>query len=133
MLINDACVKLKIPFTIAGALRYHGQIITVVPKKKTTCYRCVFGNITEEASGMSCSQAGVIGVIPGIMGSIEAFEAIKYLLDFGELLTNKILFVDLLTNQYNYINVFRDVECLTCGDNSNINLMDSGSEINDKC
>ncbi|MBY8981971.1 MAG: HesA/MoeB/ThiF family protein [Candidatus Lokiarchaeota archaeon] len=133
MLINDACVKLKIPFTIAGALRYHGQVITVVPKENTTCYRCVFGNITEDNNRMSCSQAGVIGAIPGIIGSIEAFEAIKFILNFGDLLTNKMLFIDLLTNQYNYINIFRDNKCPTCGENTEINLKDLDLGNDSKC
>ena len=78
MLINDTCVNLGIPFTIAGVLRFHGQIMTVIPEKETTCYRCIFGDVTIGDEGMSCSQAGVIGLIPGVMGCLEANEAIKY-------------------------------------------------------
>jgi len=117
MLVNDACVYLKIPFTIAGAIRYHGQLLTVVPEKRTTCYRCVFGTIKNLDDRMSCSQAGVIGVIPGILGSIEANEAIKYLLEIGDLITNKMLFVDLLKNNFSFINVYREINCIICGEN----------------
>jgi len=117
MLVNDACVYLKIPFTIAGTIRFHGQLLTVVPEKKTTCYRCVFGNVKQLDDRMSCSQAGVIGVIPGIMGSIEANEAIKYLLDIGELITNKMLFVDLLKNNFSFIDVYSEISCIVCGEN----------------
>ncbi|MHA1194963.1 MAG: HesA/MoeB/ThiF family protein [Promethearchaeota archaeon] len=116
MLINDTCVFLNIPFTIAGVLRFHGQIMTVVPEKKTACYRCIFGDLPVTRNmGLSCSQAGVIGMIPGVLGCLEANEAIKCILEIGELLTNKILFVDLLINHFNFIEVYRDENCMVCG------------------
>jgi len=118
MLTNDTCISLKIPFTIAGVLRFHGQILTVVPKAKTTCYRCIFGDITEGDTGMSCSQAGVVGLVPGVLGCLEANEAIKYILGIGELLTNKIMYIDLLQNSYNFIEVHRDENCIACGTNA---------------
>lgn len=130
MMINDACLNLKIPFTIAGVLRFHGQLMTVIPKKRTTCYRCLFGDIENAPTGLSCSQAGVIGLIPGILGCLEVNEAIKYLLNIGELIINKILFVDLLTNNFNYIDAYRDNECVACGDNARdlIAIKDYGVE-----
>ncbi|TFG03067.1 MAG: HesA/MoeB/ThiF family protein [Promethearchaeota archaeon] len=118
MLINDTCISLGIPFTIAGVLRFHGQLMTVLPKEKTTCYRCVFGEMTQGDSQMSCSQAGVIGFVPGIIGCIEANEAIKYILNIGELITNKLLYIDLLRNDFNFVKVNRDKDCIACGDNS---------------
>jgi len=118
MLINDTCISLKIPFTIAGVLRFHGQIMTVVPENKSSCYRCVFGDITEGDSSMSCSQAGVIGFVPGILGCLEANEALKYILGIGDLLTNKIMYVDLLRNSFDFIKVHRDNNCIACGDNA---------------
>ena len=118
MLINDACVYLKIPFTIAGVLRFHGQIMTIVPEKKTACYRCLFGDITDAPTGMSCSEAGVIGLIPGILGCLEANEAIKCILNIGELMINKIMYVDLLRNAFNFIDLYRDESCIACGENA---------------
>jgi molybdopterin/thiamine biosynthesis adenylyltransferase len=118
MLINDTCISLKIPFTIAGVLRFHGQIMTVVPENKTSCYRCVFGDITEGDSSMSCSQAGVIGFIPGVLGCLEANEALKYILNIGDLLTNKIMYVDLLRNSFDFIEIHRDNKCIACGDDA---------------
>ncbi|MGQ4873459.1 MAG: HesA/MoeB/ThiF family protein [Promethearchaeia archaeon] len=115
MLINDACIKLGIPFTIAGVLRFHGQIMTVIPKEKTTCYRCIFGGISNEPAGMSCSQAGVIGMIPGVLGCMESIEAIKYILGVGELIINKILYIDLLKYSFKFIEVYRDDKCIACG------------------
>ncbi|MFX0004691.1 MAG: ThiF family adenylyltransferase [Candidatus Hodarchaeota archaeon] len=118
MLVNDTCIHLKIPFTIAGVLRFHGQIITVIPEEKTACYRCLFSDIIDTPDGMSCSQAGVIGLIPGIVGCLEANEAIKCILKVGDLITNKILYVDLLRNTFNFIDIYRDENCLACGENA---------------
>ncbi|MFW9951617.1 MAG: ThiF family adenylyltransferase [Candidatus Thorarchaeota archaeon] len=123
MLINDTCIHLKIPFTIAGVLRFHGQLITVVPEEKTACYRCVFGESIQGDSSMSCSQAGVIGFVPGILGCLEANEAIKHILNIGTLIKNKILYVDLLENSFDFINVTHDENCIACGTNAK-NLLD---------
>ncbi len=133
MLINDVCVYLKIPFTIAGVLRFHGQIMTVVPETKTACYRCLFGSITDTLTGMSCSEAGVIGLIPGILGCIEASEAIKSILDVGDLITNKILYVDLLRNAFNFIDIHRDENCIACGVNPEDLIETYNYRIEDVC
>ncbi len=114
MLTNDTCINLGIPFTIAGVLRFHGQIITVIPEKETACYRCVFGDVTIGDERMSCSQAGVIGLIPGVMGCLEANEAIKYILDIGDLIINRILYVDLLKYSFNFIDLYKNPDCLAC-------------------
>ncbi|MFX0042497.1 MAG: ThiF family adenylyltransferase [Candidatus Hodarchaeota archaeon] len=118
MLVNDTCIYLKIPFTIAGVLRFHGQIMTVIPEEKTACYRCIFGDIIEGPTGMSCSEAGVIGFVPGILGCIEANEALKYILGIGDLIKNKILYIDLLRNTFNFIDLHRNERCIACGDNA---------------
>ena len=118
ILVNDACVNLKIPFTIAGAIRFNGQIISVNPKEKTTCYRCVFGDIQEDTEMGSCSQVGVMGATTGIVGTIQASESIKHILKVGETLTNKMLFIDILTNTFHHIEVKRNPDCLACGDNA---------------
>ena len=123
ILINDTCIQLNIPFTFAGVLRFNGQIMTVIPEEKTACYRCIFGNAIQGDSSMSCSQAGVIGFIPGILGCLEANEAIKCLLSIGDLIKNKILYVDLLENRFDFINVKHNDKCIACGDNA-INLLD---------
>jgi molybdopterin/thiamine biosynthesis adenylyltransferase len=115
MLVNDTCINLGIPFTIAGVLRFHGQIMTVIPEEKTACYRCIFGDLTGENIGMSCSEAGVIGFIPGILGCLEGNEALKYILNIGELIVNKILYIDLLKNSFNFIDLYRNPQCIACG------------------
>jgi adenylyltransferase/sulfurtransferase len=118
MLVNDTCVNLGIPFTVAGALRFHGEIMTVIPKEMTACYRCVFDDTTEEPTRMSYSEVGVIGLISGVLGCLEANEAIKYLLEIGDMIKNKILYVDLLQNTFNSIDVFRNESCIACGEES---------------
>lgn len=133
MLINDASVNLNIPFTIAGVVRFNGQIITVNPQEKTACYRCVFGDITEHEPSMSCSQAGIIGLIPGIVGSIQANEAIKCILKIGDLITNRMLFLDLLKYRFSFIKVARNEKCIACGDNA-LNLIETHDyNIGDAC
>lgn len=133
MLINDACCYLKIPFTIAGILRFHGQILTVVPEEKTACYRCVFDDITDETEEMSSYQAGVIGLISGVLGCLEANEAIKYILRKGDLFINKILYVDLLRNTFNFIDVYRNENCPACGEQAKDLIGTYNYRIEDAC
>ena len=133
MMINDACVNLNIPFTIAGVIRFNGQILTVIPEEKTTCYRCVFGDVTEHEPSMSCSQAGVIGLIPGIIGCIQANEAIKYILNIGDLIVNRMLFLDLLKYRFSFLKVLRNEECLACGDNPQDLIETQDYKIEDAC
>jgi len=133
MLINDTCTHIGIPFTIAGVLRFQGQIMTVVPDKKTACYRCIFGDVKSLDSSMSCSQAGVLGTVPAILGSMQASEAIKYLLNIGDLLTNQILYVDLLQNRFDSIKVYRNENCIACGDNREDLVEKMDYQIGDSC
>ncbi|TFF88061.1 MAG: HesA/MoeB/ThiF family protein [Promethearchaeota archaeon] len=133
MLINDLCIKLGIPFTIAGVLRFHGQILTVIPEEKTTCYRCVFGDVKTLPSSMSCSQAGVMGYLPGIFGCIEANESIKYLLNLGNLIVNRMLFIDLLEYHFNFIEIKRDENCLACGKNPVDLIKTVNYQMDDRC
>ncbi|MFX0083492.1 MAG: ThiF family adenylyltransferase [Candidatus Hodarchaeota archaeon] len=133
MLINDACINLGIPFTIAGVVRFNGQIMTIIPDEETACYRCIFGDITENEPSMSCSQAGIIGLIPGIVGCIQANEAIKYILGIGDLIINRMLFLDLLKYRFNFIKLARNEACLACGDNA-IDLVETHEyKIGDAC
>jgi molybdopterin/thiamine biosynthesis adenylyltransferase len=92
-LINDACVMAGIPLSHAGVLHFIGQTITILPGQ-SPCYRCVFPEPPPPNAIPTCSQAGVLGVLPGVIGTIQATEAIKYLLGVGDLLTGRLLVYD---------------------------------------
>lgn len=113
-LINDACYFEKKPFSHAGILQFDGQLITVLPGQ-TTCYRCIFGAPPPANVVPSCSQAGVLGVLAGVVGSLQATEAIKYLLGIGELLTSGLLTYNALTMQFRKIKLARNPDCPLCG------------------
>lgn len=118
-LINDACYFEKLPFSHAGILRFDGQLITVLPGK-TTCYRCIFGAPPPADAVPSCSQAGVLGVLAGVIGSLQATEAMKYLLGIGDLLTNTLLTYNALTMEFRKVQLNRNPNCVLCGENPQI-------------
>lgn len=112
-LINDACVLMEKPYSHAGAVSFEGQAMTYVPGRGG-CLRCVLGGVPENAA--SCAEAGVLGSIPGILGCIQATEAVKYLLGAGQLLTGRVLHIDGLTMLTQTINTgAADENCPACG------------------
>lgn len=102
-LINDACVLAKKPFSHGGILRFDGQTMTHVPG--TASYRCVFKDPPPANAVPSCSQAGVFGAIAGMLGTIQAAEAIRYVTGVGKLLTNRLLIFDALNMTFRTVNV----------------------------
>ena len=119
-LINDACVLEKKPFSHAGIIRFKGQLMTYVPGQGP-CYRCVFKNPPPKDAVPTCKQAGVIGAMGGVIGSLQAMEAIKYLIGVGDLLTGSLLTFDALTMEFHKIKLPKDThKCPVCGDNPTI-------------
>ncbi|MHC4115969.1 MAG: HesA/MoeB/ThiF family protein [Planctomycetota bacterium] len=118
-LVNDACYFERVPFSHAGVLRFDGQLLTVLPGE-TTCYRCVFGGPPPADVVPSCSQAGVLGVLPGVVGSLQATEAIKYLLGLGDLLTGTLLTYNALSMDFRKVSLNRNPDCALCGENPTI-------------
>ena len=114
-LINDACYFARKPFSHAGILRFEGQTITVIPGE-STCYRCIFKEPPPPGAIPSCAQAGVLGVLGGTFGVIQATEALKYLLGSGELLTDHLLFYNSKEMWFQKIRVKRNRKCPLCGD-----------------
>lgn len=117
-LINDACVMAGIPFSHGGILRFEGQTFTHLPG--TACYRCLFKSPPPANAVPTCSQAGVLGAIAGMLGTIQAAETLKYLTGVGELLTNKLLTFNAKTMDFRKINTRRQASCAICGDNPTI-------------
>nr|WP_294669448.1 thiazole biosynthesis adenylyltransferase ThiF [uncultured Ruminococcus sp.] len=119
-LINDACVMAKKPFSHAGIIRFKGQLMTYVPGEGP-CYRCVFKNPPPKDAVPTCKQAGVIGAMGGVIGSLQAMEAIKYLLGVGDLLTGYLLTYDALKMEFRKVKLPQDTHsCAVCGDHPTI-------------
>jgi molybdopterin/thiamine biosynthesis adenylyltransferase len=112
-LINDACVLAGKPFSHGGILRFDGQTLTHVPG--TACYRCLFHSPPPPNAVPTCSQAGVLGAIAGMLGTIQAAETLKYLTGVGELLTNRLLTFNAKTMNFRTINTRRSEKCPVCG------------------
>ncbi len=115
-LINDACVLMKKPFSHGGILKFMGQSMTILPGK-SACYACVFDSPPPPESTPTCSNAGVLGTIAGMLGTIQATEAVKYLVGCGELLSNKLLIFDALSMDFDKIDLKKNEECRVCGKN----------------
>lgn len=118
-LINDACVMAEKPFSHAGIIRFQGQLMTYVPGEGP-CYRCVFKNPPPKDAVPTCRQAGVIGAMGGIIGSLQAMEAIKYILGVGNLLTGRLLTYDALKMEFHTIKLPIDKKCAICGEHPTI-------------
>jgi len=118
-LINDACVLEGKPFSHAGIIRFQGQLMTYVPGEGP-CYRCVFKNPPPKDAVPTCKQAGVIGAMAGTIGTLQAMEAIKYIIGKGDLLTGKLLTYDALKMEFRKINLKKDSKCAVCGENPTI-------------
>ncbi|MCE5325739.1 MAG: HesA/MoeB/ThiF family protein [Planctomycetaceae bacterium] len=118
-LINDACFFTGKPYSHAGVLRFAGLTMTIIPGR-TACLRCVYGGPPPAQACPSCSHAGILGVVPGIVGTIQAAEALKYILGLEGLLTDRILSCDVLGMRFSDLNVGRNDTCALCGKNPSI-------------
>ena len=113
-LLNDASVLTGIPVVHGSIFRFEGQV-TVFAPGSGPCYRCLLPEPPPPELAPSCAEAGVLGVLPGIIGSIQALEAIKVLLDLGDPLIGRLLAYDALEEAFRTFNVRRDPACATCG------------------
>ncbi|HEX9022221.1 MAG TPA: molybdopterin-synthase adenylyltransferase MoeB [Geobacteraceae bacterium] len=115
-LINDACVFSGTPYSHGGILHFSGQTLTCLPGE-SACYRCVFPEPPPRDALTTCSRAGVLGVLPGVIGTIQATEALKYLLGIGDLLVGRFLIYDALAMNFRTVQVRRNPRCPICGEN----------------
>jgi molybdopterin/thiamine biosynthesis adenylyltransferase len=114
-LVNDASLHLRVPVVHGSIFRFEGQVSVFHPYEGP-CYRCLFPEPPPPELAPSCAEAGVLGVLPGIIGSIEAMEAIKLLLDLGAPLVGKLLVYDALEEDFSTVTVGRDANCPACSD-----------------
>jgi len=120
-LVNDAAVLLKKPVVYGSIFRFDGQASTFIPYQGP-CFRCLYATATPPELAPSCDEAGVLGVLPGIIGLIQATEAIKLLLNIGTTLSGRLLVFDALEMSFRQFKLRRDPECATCGKNAHIDL-----------
>jgi len=118
-LINDACVLTGTPNAFASIYRFDGQA-SVFATEGGPCYRCLFPEPPPPDAVPSCAEGGVLGVLPGILGTLQATEVIKVLTGIGESLSGRLLTVDALTMDFKTLSISRDSECVVCGDRPSV-------------
>ncbi len=116
---NDACVILRKPLVSAAIHRFEGQAMTYVPGQ-APCYRCLFPEPPADGLVPNCAEAGVLGVLPGVMGTIQATEAIKVIVGVGEPLLGRLLTYDALAMRFGEFRFTRRSDCAVCGDHPTI-------------
>jgi sulfur-carrier protein adenylyltransferase/sulfurtransferase len=116
-LVNDASLHLRVPVVHGAIFRFEGQASVFHPYEGP-CYRCLFPQPPPPELAPSCAEAGVLGVLPGIIGSIEAMEAIKILLGIGDTLVGRLLTYDALEQDFRSLKLRRNPECQACSDES---------------
>lgn len=121
-LVNDACVMLGLPLVWSSINRFDGQV-TVWGYRESPCYRCIFPSAPPAGTVPSCAEAGVVGSLPGVMGSIQATETLKLVLGVGEPLAGRIVVHDALAGSWATVPVARDPHCAVCGDNPSITVL----------
>lgn len=117
-LVNDACVLLRKPLVEGSIFRFEGQVTVFMPGQG--CYRCLFPTPPPPGTVPSCSQIGVLGVVPGIVGTIQATEVIKLILGIGKTLAGRLLLVDALSMDFREVELRRNPHCPVCGDHPTI-------------
>jgi molybdopterin/thiamine biosynthesis adenylyltransferase/rhodanese-related sulfurtransferase len=118
-LLNDASVWHRVPVVHGSIYRFEGQITVFLPYEGP-CYRCLFPQPPPPELAPSCAEGGVLGVLPGVIGSLQANEALKLVLEIGEPLVGRLLLFDALTARFDEVRVRRDPACPVCGDNPTI-------------
>jgi adenylyltransferase/sulfurtransferase len=113
--VNAACVAARVPLVSGAAIRLEGQLSVFDPRRDDSpCYHCIYGRGSE--AELTCSEAGVVGPLVGLVGSLQALEALKLLAQFGEPLVGRLLLIDALGSRFRELRVKRDTGCSVCGD-----------------
>lgn len=133
-LTNDACFFLKKPCVYGSIFRFDGQVTVFAPHLGGPCYRCMLPSLPAPGAAPSCEEAGVLGVLPGVIGSLQAMETIKLMLGIGEPPLGKLLCYDALTTSFRSLRLRRDPACRLCGDAPSIHsVMNSETNASASC
>src|SRR6266487_4179114 len=119
-LSNDVCVFARKPNVYGSVFRFEGQTTVFAPHLTGPCYRCLFPEPPAPDTVPNCAEAGVLGVLPGIIGMLQAIEAIKLIVGIGEPLIGRLLHFDALKVKFRELNLRRDAQCPVCGDTPTI-------------
>lgn len=126
-LVNDACVMLKKPLVSGAILRFEGQVTTIMPGDGP-CYRCLFEDPPPAGLVPSCQEAGVLGVLPGVIGALQATEVLKLILGKGTPLKGKLLIYDALGTNFRKVKIPKNSDCPICGENPTIKELTETTE-----
>jgi adenylyltransferase/sulfurtransferase len=121
-LVNDSCVLLGKPNVYGSIFRFEGQV-SVFDAKKGPCYRCLYPEPPPPGLVPSCAEGGVLGILPGIIGTLQAAEAVKLILEKGNPLIGRLLFLDVLEMQPREMKLRKDPACPICGENATIKAL----------
>ncbi|MDX1763080.1 MAG: molybdopterin-synthase adenylyltransferase MoeB [bacterium] len=121
-LVNDACVMKKKPLSHGAVFRFHGQVMTIVPGQGP-CYRCLFREPPPPGMTATCEEAGVLGVLPGMIGLLQATEVLKLILNQGQVLSGRLINYEALEMEFRTIKVRRDPECPVCSDEPTVTAL----------
>jgi len=122
-LVNDACVLSGKPNVYGSIFRFEGQASVFAPRLGGPCYRCLFPEPPPPGSVPSCAEGGVLGVLPGVIGTIQATEILKLILGIGTTLLNRLLLFDALEMKFRELKLRRDPQCPACGDHPTITTL----------
>ena len=119
-LVNDASYLSKVPLVSAAVSRYSGQISVYNLEEESPCYRCLFPHDPANELTQNCNEAGVLGALVGVMGSLQAVECLKVLTCTGEVASGQLITYDMLTNSFNNFKLQKSPSCRLCGPNADI-------------
>lgn len=128
-LLNDSCFFAGKTLVDAAAVKFQGLIMTIVPKEGP-CYRCAFPVMPQKKGSMSCSEAGVLGPVPGVMGFMQAAEVVKAILSIGDSLRNRIIYYDAMDTDFDTISINKAADCALCGTHPTISEL---TQYEDSC
>jgi len=127
-LLNDAAIMANKPVVHGSVFRFEGQL-TIFKPNEGPCYRCLYPEPPPPALAPSCAEAGVLGVLPGIIGLLQATETVKLLLGIGEPLVGRMMTYDALAGEFNELRLYRDPECPACGEHAHPENLPTYAEV----